>query len=216
MTEVVKAKKSNLPDLVQPQGILDLTPEDVQLPSLKIAQPGSESVNDGTAKAGAIISSFGDGDADVLDVPVRFYVIGLDKWRSEFIDGRVERYDFLDSSHPNAWRYFQYLVVAPDVDTSVPFKLGMTKSNLPIAKLLNSQLRIKAIGKPSQHIAFELTTKEKQHSASNSKYFVYQLKAVESTDEELKVVSDIAVQMAAYSEDTGTTPSAAPVDTPDI
>lgn len=201
-----------VPALVQPS--LDLTPEDVALPRIKVAQFSSAAVQDEIVSPGAIFASAGSEDPDpvVLYEPgseegVTFYVLGLKKGKSITVDNELVVFDYGDpEAPPDAWVTYTYFVAIPEVDEVLPFKWLFTKSAKPAAQQINLLLKKNEATGPSYGIAFSATTQKREND--KGKWFVPRVRQVEANPEHVKLAEDLAVMIAGQSLDAAPSSSA--------
>lgn len=198
----------------------DVDAGDIALPKVYICQQLTKTVQDERAKAGDVIVAAGpeDPDAEVVyeakkgGEGVLFHVLRLDRGKSySENNGPLQTWAYNDpTAHADAWTTYTYTVALPEVDSDMPHKLLLTKSNRGTAKRINLML-----AKAVQHgnlydVAFRLTTEPKQNE--KGKWFVAVVKTVTATDDGTTVAE-------ALSDMVNTTPApaiAAPVDAPAI
>lgn len=213
-TELEQAK-TNVPALMQTPA-LEITAEDVALPRLYIAQDTSKATKARLVDRGDLFTATGEDDPEpnVLWSPPKgnakakqgplFHVIGLKKGKSLSVDGELQLFDYDDPDAPaEAWVTYNYFIAMPEVDTDVPFKLLLTRSNRPAALAINTVLKKTVAQGPAWINAFRITTAERHNTKGD--WFVARVAQVEAKDTNIKAAETLAVMMSTQSVDAGST-----------
>lgn len=173
MSTEVQKSGANLPAPVYTPAPLDLGSDDIALPRIYIGQHMSSLVQEGLVKFGDVFSATGKDDTqpEVLwslkstkPGPL-FHVLSVTRRKSASVNGELETFEFNDPDAPaDAWTTYNYLVVLPEVDQDVPYKLLLTKTGAPAAKALNTILKRNEVRVPPHALAFRLTSVAKENA----------------------------------------------------
>lgn len=198
---------SNLPALASTPA-LEITAEDVALPRLKIGQFMSELVQEGTVGAGDLFTTLGADDPDptVLDSDdgVLFHVLSMHRGKSVSEGGELYTYDYNDPDAPaDAWVTYNYVVVLPEVDTTIPYKWLLTRTGRPAAQQINLVLTRTAAAGPPWEQAFRVSTSQKENK--KGKYFVPRVRHVEADKDNVAAAQELAVMISPDSASVAAT-----------
>jgi hypothetical protein len=202
MTDITTVS-SNLPAVIN-HSPLDIGAEDIALPRLKIGQFMSGVVQDGDVKAGAIFSSTGEDDAEVLynhgdKQGVLIHVLAMTRGKSVSEGGELFTYAYNDPEAPaEAWVTYNYVVCLPEVDTELPFKWLLTRTGAPAAKQINTVLRRNA-ALPPYGLAFRVETKQKENQ--KGKFFVPRVTPVDASAPHVEAAAKLASMIAGSAID---------------
>lgn len=211
-TAVAKAEQPSVPALVQTPSV-ELTAEDVALPTIKLGQFMSDHVQEDRVPAGSIFSATGADDPDPIvlweqeqDDLVKFYVLALRKGKSISEGGELVLFSYDDpNAPPEAWVTYNYFVALPEVDQEMPYKLLLTRTGKPAAQQINTVVaKNLAAGRAAHTLAFTLDCVQRENK--KGKFFVPRVKQVEADEEEVKVAESLLPMVASEAE-------AAPSDT---
>jgi len=210
-TEVATTEPASVPALAATPSV-ELTAEDVALPSIKLGQYMSDHVQEDRVPAGSIFSCLGQDDPDPVvlweqggDELVLFHVLALKKGKSISEGGELVLFAYDDPDVPaDAWTTYNYTVVLPKVDQEMPYKFLLTKTGQPAAKNINTVIAKNLSNTPAHQLAFTLDCVQRENK--KGKFFVPRVRQVEAADEDIKVVEGILpmveVQQAAAPAST--------------
>lgn len=202
MSTAVQKSGANLPAVAYQPAPLDIGSEDVALPRLYIGQHMSGHVQEGSVKFGDVFSATGKDDSspEVLwslksDKPgPLFHVLSITRKKSASVNGELETYAYNDPDAPaDAWTTYNYLVVLPEVDQDVPYKLLLTKTGAPAAKALNTILKRNEGRIPAYALAFRLTSVAKENA--KGKFAVARIVQEDATGPNTDIAAKIGQQI---------------------
>ena len=216
-TKAVAKAEAAVPDLVRPRGAaLDITPEDIALPRVYIAQYSSKAFKKELVSKGSIYLANGpdDPEPDVLweynvegDGGVLMHVIGLERRKSySDQDTELTSWDFDDpDAHPKAWTTYNYTVCLPEVPDGdrVPAKFLLTKSGRNTARSINTEILANEARGPAYCLAFRIHTAARSNTKGD--YWVAMVRREEADESNIDMAQNLAVQMSGASADVGAT-----------
>lgn len=214
-TAVEKADQPSVPALVQTPSV-ELTAEDVALPTIKLGQFMSDHVQEGRVPAGSIFSATGADDPDPVvlweqgsDDLLKFYVLALRKGKSISEGGELVLFSYDDPNAPaEAWVTYNYFVTLPQVDEEMPYKLLLTRTGKPAAQQINTVIAKNLASAPAHTLAFTLDCTQRENK--KGKYFVPRVKQVEADEDEVKIAESLLPMVADAATDSSETPSEEP------
>lgn len=203
-TEVEKADSPAVPALVSTPSV-ELTAEDVALPSLKLGQYMSDHVQEDRVPAGSIFSTTGQDDPDPVvlweqgeEDLLTFHVLALRKGKSFSEGGELVLFSYDDPNAPEkAWTTYNYMVALPEVDQEMPYKFLLTRTGKPAAQQINTVIAKNLASKPAYELAFTVDCVQRENK--KGKFFVPRVKHVEAKDENIKVAEALASMIPAES-----------------
>lgn len=211
-TAVEKAEPAAVPALVTTPAV-ELTAEDVALPSIKLGQFMSDHVQEGRVPAGSIFSCLGQDDPDPVvlweqgsEDLVTFYVLSLKKGKSISEGGELVLFAHDDPEAPaDAWTTYNYVVVLPKVDQEMPYKFLLTKTGQPAAKNINTVIAKNLSKVPAHALAFTLDCVQRENK--KGKYFVPRIRQVEADENDQAVAAALLpmVEAQAVQQSVATT-----------
>lgn len=205
--EVVEASAS-VPALVQTPSV-ELTAEDIALPTIKLGQYMSDHVQEGRVPAGSIFSATGADDPDPIvlweqgsDDLLTFHVLAMRKGKSISDGGELVLFAFDDPDAPaDAWVTYNYVVALPKIETEMPYKLLLTRTGKPAAQQINTVIA-KNLGVPAYTLAFTIDCVQRENK--KGKYFVPRAKHVEANEDDTKAAEALALMVPGDAAQTTT------------
>lgn len=194
-TDVAPQEPAGVPALAGTPAT-ELNAEDIALSKIKFGQGQSNAVQDGIVPLNCIYATTGPDDPDPVvlweqgdEKPLRLHVLALKKGKSISVDGELELYAYDDPNAPaEAWVTYNYVVVLPDHDTEMPYKLLLSKSSKPAAQAINTVVAKNATT-PAYKLAFDLVVKPRENA--KGKFCVAQIRHVEASDEGIEVAEKL-------------------------
>lgn len=207
--------KPSVPALVSTPSV-ELTAEDVALPSIKLGQFMSDHVQEDRVPAGSIFSCQGQDDPDPVvlweqgsDDLLRFHVLALRKGKSISDGGELVLFNYDDPNAPaDAWVTYNYIVVLPEIDQEMPYKFLLTRTGKPAAQNINTVIAKNLASGPAHALAFTLDCVQRENK--KGKYYVPRVKHVEAVPEHVELAESLAPMVASAAETTQETPAAEP------
>jgi len=182
----------------------ELGAADVTLSSIKLGQHMSGHVKRREVEPGCIFARQDNDDPNPQVLweegqdPLVFYVIGFRKGKSLSEDGDLELYAFDDpDAPPGAWVTYNYVVVLPDHDPDMPYKLLLTKTGKPAAQAINTVF-LKNPSKPPHTLAFSMDCVQRENA--KGEFWVPRVRHIEATDEGVALAEQL---LAKVPQDTG-------------
>lgn len=235
-SEVAAAAPSAVPAL-RHSGADALTPQDLALPRLYIAQAIHNAVQDGLVGIGSI---FVANDADDPDPAVLaeagdkdgviIHPLALKKGKSRDRRGReaagitgytgpdLERWSYDDGPPANkatgVWVSYTYALAIPAFDADLPVRWIVSRSGQPAARKINTEVfRLDEDTSPAT-LAFRLTTAER--SNDSGRYIIPQVSAVQPDEESTQVALALAASLGDSFANEPQTSTNASADEPSI
>lgn len=214
-TAVAVKDEPAVPALVSTPSV-ELTAEDVALPTIKLGQFMSDHVQEDRVPAGSIFSATGSDDPDPIvlweqgsDDLLTFHVLALRKGKSISDGGELVLFAFDDPDAPSdAWVTYNYVVALPEVEEEMPYKFLLTRTGKPAAQNINTVIA-KNAATPAPQLAFTLDCVQRENK--KGKFFVPRVKHVEATESNVAIAEKLAGLVPG-----DTAPQAAPADEPAI
>lgn len=217
MTDEIAVRPSGVPALSATPA-LEITADDVALPRLKIGQAMSNIVQEADSPVGLgdIFTSLGEDDPDAqvvyevgADEGLLVHVLSMTRGKSVSEGGELIIFDYNDPDAPaDAWVTYNYVVVLPEHDVTIPFKWLLTRTGRPAAQQMNMVLARNSASGPPYEQAFRVTTAQRENK--KGKYYVPRVRHVEADAEHVaacKVLSDMISPDAASLAATGEEPA---------
>lgn len=140
---------------------------------------------------------------------VLFHVLGMKRGKSVSEGGELFTYAYDDpDAPPEAWTTYNYVVVCPEHNTDLPYKLLLTKTGKPAAQIINLVLTKTSAQGPAFNQAFRLTTSQKENK--KGKYFVPLVSHVDADKDHVDAAARLAVMVdsdPAAAQATGEEPA---------
>lgn len=215
-TAVATTEKAAVPALVQTPSV-ELTAEDVALPTIKLGQFMSDHVQEDRVPAGSIFAATGADDPDPVVLweqessdLVKFHVLALRKGKSVSEGGELVLFQYDDpNAPPDAWVTYNYFVALPDVDSEMPYKLLLTRTGKPAAQQINTVVaKNLAAGRAAHTLAFTLDCVQRENK--KGKFFVPRVKQVEADEKEVAIAEGLLPMVAQEANAPTETPSDEP------
>lgn len=213
MGEALEATQSKLP-AVRTTGTQDLTAADVAFPRIYVGQAKSPAVEAKAAQTGDIYLANDGNDLDPIIVApegesVTVYLLGRPNKYLERKEDKRNNIEFgrwaidnPDAPPPGresgVYTVYEYPIAVPGHEDDLPVRLTLKRSGVPAARKLNTAL-LRQGSNPPYDLAFELSAREQFNAASQSKYQVFAVKAVDGTPEGRKVAENLYSIIASQS-----------------
>jgi hypothetical protein len=198
--EVAEAKPASVPALA-PTPSIELSAEDVALPTIKLGQFMSDHVQEDRVPAGSIFSATSADDPDPVvlweqgsDELLKFYVLAMRKGKSISDGGELVLFSFDDPDAPaDAWVTYNYVIALPSVDEEIPYKFLLTRTGKPAAQQINTVIA-KNLATPAYNLAFTVDCVQRENK--KGKFFVPRIRHVEADEAEVKIAEALATMVA--------------------
>ncbi len=211
----LETRQSQVPALAGTPA-LDIHAEDVALGRIKLGQFMTKLVQEGDVPAGSIFASLGEDDPDAAvlyetddENGVLFHVLSMTRGKSVSEGGELIVFDYNDHDAPqDAWVTYNYVVVLPEHDKTMPYKWLLTRTGRPAAQQMNMVLARASASGPPYEQAFRATTSQRENK--KGKFFVPRIRHVEAEADSIEACAALAAMIspdAATVQATGEEPA---------